>query len=70
MQSTLLCLCIWEILLQNISAMAILQENAWILLARLVAAMVLHLMLVKNVQAGLERMKFAVNHPYMFKENF
>ena len=50
--------------------MAVLQENPWILLARLVAAMVLHLMLVKSVQAGLERMKFTVNHSYLFTETF
>lgn len=66
MQITLISLSIVEIWEDKLKDIAILQLNPFILLARLFAAMILHMGLVQNVNAGLERMKYAVNHEYMF----
>jgi hypothetical protein len=66
MQITLISLSLVEIWEDKLKDIAILQLNPFILLARLFAAMILHMGLVQNVNAGLERMKYAVNHEYMF----
>ena len=66
MQLTLISLSLVEIYEDKITFIAIMQLNPFILLARLFAAMILHMGLVQNVNAGLERMKYAVNHDYMF----
>jgi len=66
MQLTLISLSLVEIYEDKMTFIAIMQLNPFILLARLFAAMILHMGLVQNVNAGLERMKYAVNHEYMF----
>jgi hypothetical protein len=66
MQLTLISLSLVEIYEDKITFIAIMQLNPFILIARLFAAMILHMGLVQNVNAGLERMKYAVNHDYMF----
>jgi hypothetical protein len=35
--------------------------------ARFICATILHLSLIDEVSAGLEMMKYAVNHPYKFE---
>jgi hypothetical protein len=70
MQMLLIGLALFEIWSDDLARIAYLQKNAFILLCRLFAAMILHLSLVQNVKAGLERMKFSINHPYLFTNTF
>ena len=66
MQMLLITLSLYQIFVEKTDELAIVQHNPFILLARLFAAIILHLSLVQTVNAGLERMKFAVNHSYLF----
>jgi len=45
------------------------QVSIFIMYARFICATILHLSCVDEISAGLEMMKYAVNHPYKF-ENF
>lgn len=53
----------------NYSQIIISPVNVFILFARFICATILHLSLVDEVSAGLEMMKYAVNHRYKF-ENY
>ena len=50
----------------NYSQIIIANVNIFIMFARFICATILHLSCVDEVHAGLEMMKYAVNHPYKF----
>ena len=50
--------------------LATLEKTILILFARMFCALLMHLSLLDNVQASLERIKFSLNHSYLFKYKF
>ena len=70
MQFLLISLALLQIYEEDLERIGTLMLNPFILLCRLFAAMILHLSLVQNVKAGLERMKFVINHEYLFANTF
>ena len=47
-----------------------LENNSWVLFARFICATVLHLSLIDEVDQTLRRMKFCLNHDYLFQRPY
>ena len=41
--------------------------NVFVLFSRMFMGLILHLSMLGELRSGLDRMKFSVNHPYMFQ---
>ena len=69
-QTLLLGLIFREMITSNYEDLITLEYNPFILFMRMFCALLMHLQLLDNVELATQRMKFALNHHYLFNSQY